>query len=104
MSRLLLLLARLSALPLLLLWAAIATRLVRDPGNHIGWSPLWGVPFVACIAGWCLLAWVFTKSWSAVAVGLFAVASIFGLYVLDHFAVLMSYEDWIDQGMPERPF
>jgi hypothetical protein len=103
-SRLLLLLARLSALPLLLLWVAIAARIARDPGNHIGWSPLYVLPFLACIAVWCLLSWVFTKSGSAIAIGLFAVASMLGLYFLDHFNVLMSYEAWIARGMPERPF
>ncbi|HET9956274.1 MAG TPA: hypothetical protein VFQ61_17320 [Polyangiaceae bacterium] len=104
MQRILLLFAHLSSLPLLAFWVAIGVRVLRDPGNHVGWSPLWALPFFACLAGWCLFTWIWTKRRSIAALGLFAAASLLGVYLLDRLAILMSYESWIARGMPARPF
>jgi hypothetical protein len=102
--RLLVWLARLSLLPLLTFWGAILVRVAADPSNHVGWSPLWGVPFLAFVAGVGLLVWLRTRDRAAGLVVLLAGASIIGLYLVDHFAVLTSYESWIARGMPPRPF
>jgi hypothetical protein len=103
-SRLPLWISRLALLALLALWGVIILRVAMDPSNHVGWSPLWGVPCLAILAGWALLVWARTRFRTAGLVALFAGASMIGLYLVDHFAVLMSYESWIARGMPSRPF
>ena len=30
--------------------------------------------------------------------------SMLGLYLTDHFNILVGYEEWLRRGMPERPF
>jgi hypothetical protein len=97
-------LARLALLALLALWGAIILRLAMDPGNHVAWSPLSGLPCLAILAALGILAWTRTRDRAAGLVALLAAASMLGLYLLDHFAVLMSYQSWIARGMPGRPF
>lgn len=75
-----------------------------DPRNHVGLSPLWGLPWLAFVAGLGVLVWNRTRDRAAGVAALLAAASMLGLYLLDYFAVLMSYESWIARGMPSRPF
>jgi hypothetical protein len=104
MLRIMLMLTRLCLLALVALWGGIGWRVATDPNNHIGWSPLWMLPLAAAAAAFSLLVWSRTKDRVAVATVVVAAASMLGLYLLDHFAVLMAYESWIARGMPAPPF
>jgi hypothetical protein len=102
--RLLLWLARLALLPFLAFWGVVIFRIATVPENHIGWSPLWGLPLLVSISALNLLAWWRSKHRFAAIVALVVALSMIVLYLLDHFAVLTSYESWLARGMPPRPF
>ena len=104
MPRIFYMVSRLCLLALLAVWGAIAWRVATDSSNHVGWSPLWALPLPATAAVFSLLVWSRTRDSAAGATAVLAAVSIVGLYLLDHFAVLMAYESWIARGMPPRPF
>jgi len=104
MPRLLFMVTRLCLLALVALWGGIGWRVATDPSNHLGWSPLWVLPLAAAAAASSLLAWSRTRDRVAGATVVVAAVSMLGLFLLDHFAVLMAYESWIARGMPARPF
>ena len=89
---------------LLLIAGAIVHRLASDPGNHVSWNVLWVAGAATGLAlGSTAAAWLGERR---VHFGLAAFA--FGVacaaWALYQFDVLLPYEEWIDRGMPPRPF
>ncbi len=93
-----------SGFALLLLWAGVAYRIATDPGNHVSVSPLGALPLalVAVLAGanW----WAAHLRRAGLALLVLGLGSGVGLVLLDRLDILVGYEDWLERGMPDRPF
>ncbi len=93
-----------SGLALVLFWGLVAIRLVMYPENHTGVSVLWAIPLalVAMLAGGlCLTA--HRRRMGAVLLVLGLLTAV-GAVLLDRLDILVEYEEWLERGMPERPF
>src|SRR5690349_15575027 len=93
-----------SGLSLILFWSLVAVRLVMYPENHTGVSVLWAIPLalVAMLAGGLWLA-AHRRRAGTVLLALGLLTTV-GAVLLDRFDILVEYEEWLERGMPERPF
>jgi hypothetical protein len=89
-QRPLLWLARLALLPFLAFWGVVIVRIATVPENHMGWSPLRGIPLLVSISALNLLAWWRTKRRFSAAVAVVVALSVIVLHLLDHFAILLA--------------
>ncbi len=80
-----------------LFWTAIAYRVWRYPAPHTSFSPLWAIPFfiAAAVYGFWFRRRLFV--WAGL-------ASVFGVWSLYQFNIVVPYEVWLKRGMPQRPF
>ncbi|KFA94615.1 hypothetical protein Q664_01530 [Archangium violaceum Cb vi76] len=82
----------------------MAARLAMYSENHTGVSVLWALPLalVAMLAGGLWLAAHRRRAGTVLLVlGLLTAG---GAVLLDRLDILVEYEEWLERGMPERPF
>lgn len=91
---------------LVLLWIAIAVRVLLYEANHIAWGLDVLIPVFTLVTLTGVVRAV--MNWRldvlALIIILLGLISIGGVFVLDHFNVLVQYDTWLARGMPERPF
>jgi cell division protein FtsW (lipid II flippase) len=84
-------------------WAALAARIIREPGNHVAVEPLLAlVPFLLLM----VVVWLpryRTRRNLRTGVTAFALSSVVLVVAMDRTNVLVQYDRWTQRGMPERP-